>query len=51
MEPAKRSLANQVFTDLGQLQEAVLEQVEKLRTDKKLITAFFHKKEVAYFTN
>jgi transposase len=47
----KRSLANQVFTDLGQLQDAVLEQVEKLRTDRKLITAFFHKKEVAYFTN
>ena len=47
----KRSLANQVFTGLEQLQAAVLEEVAKLRADRRRITAFFHKKEVAYFTN
>jgi transposase len=47
----KRSLANQFFTGLEQLQEAILEEVAKLQTERKQITAFFHKKEVAYFTN
>lgn len=47
----KRSLANQVFTSLEQLQATILEQVAKLRADSSLIKAFFRKKEVAYFTN
>ncbi|MFD1145422.1 transposase [Larkinella insperata] len=47
----KQSLANQVFTCLEHLQDAVLKQVANLRADRKLITAFFRKKEVAYFTN
>lgn len=47
----KRSLANQVFTSLEQLQAAILKEVAKLRADRKRITAFFHKQEVAFFTN
>ena len=47
----KRGLANQVFTDLEQLQDAILERVADLRADRKLLTAFFRKKEIAYFTN
>lgn len=47
----KRSLKNQVFISLEQLQAAVLDQVERLHGDPKLITSFFRKKEVAFFTD
>lgn len=47
----KRSLKNQVFCHLDNLTEAVLTQLAKLRTQPKLITAFFRKKEVAFFTS
>lgn len=47
----KRSLKNHVFTSLEQLQVAVLDQVERLQADPKLVTSFFRKKEVAFFTD
>ena len=47
----KRSLKNHVFTSLGQLQVAVLDQVERLQAAPKLVTSFFRKKEVAFFTD
>lgn len=47
----KRSLKNQVFTSLEQLQVAVLDQVERLHGDPKLVTSFFRKREVAFFTD
>jgi transposase len=47
----KRSLKNQVFSNLVQLTKAVLAQLAQLHTQSKLITAFFRKKEVAFFTD
>lgn len=47
----KRSLKNQVFVNLEQLVKAVIVQSAQLRANPKLITAFFRKKEVAFFTN
>lgn len=47
----KRSLKNQVFTTLDQLQAAVLEQLNQLHTDPRRVSAFFRKKEIAFFTD
>lgn len=47
----KRSLKNQVFNNLEQLLAAVLDQLKGLHANPKLITAFFHKKEIAFFTD
>lgn len=47
----KRSLKNQVFTTLEQLQGAILDQLKRLHADPKLVTSFFRKKEVAFFTD
>lgn len=47
----KRSLKNQVFNNLEQLLDAVLDQLKELHANPKLITAFFCKKEIAFFTN
>ncbi|GAB4041886.1 IS630 family transposase (plasmid) [Spirosoma sp. SC4-14] len=47
----KRSLKNQLFTSLEQFQAAVLKQMERLHGDPKLVTSFFRKKEVAFFTD
>lgn len=46
----KRSLKNQVFCNLDHLTEAVLTQLANLHAQPKLITAFFRKKEVSFFT-
>ena len=45
----KRSLKNQVFINLDQLAKAVIDQLAQLRANAKLITAFFRKKEEAFF--
>jgi len=47
----KRSLKNQVFTDLESLQQALLEQVQLMQKRPTLIRSFFRKKEVGFFTN
>jgi transposase len=47
----KGSLKNQVFTTLEQLQVAVLDQLKRLHADPRLVTSFFRKKEVAFFTS
>lgn len=47
----KRSLKNQVFTDLESLQQAVLEQVKQMQNNPALIRSFFRKKEIGFFTN
>jgi transposase len=47
----KRSLKNQTFSSLKALQNAVLNQAKQLHADPKLITSFFRKREVAFFTN
>lgn len=47
----KQRLKNQVFLTLDELTVAVLEQINLLEKDRKLIQVFFHKKEVAFFTD
>ncbi len=47
----KRSLANQVFTNLSQLTEAILMQLAQLQSCPQLVAAFFRKKDVAFFTS
>lgn len=47
----KRSLKNRVFTTLDQLQGAVLEQLNQLHADPERVSAFFRKKEIAFFTD
>ena len=47
----KRSLKNRVFLSLEDLANAVLEQVDLFQKDPKSIQMFFHKKEVAFFTD
>jgi len=47
----KRSLANQVFNNLGQLTEAVLIQLDMLQACPKLITSLFRKKDISFFTS
>ena len=47
----KQGLKNRVFLTLADLTEAVLEQISVFERDRKLVRAFFHKKEVAFFTD
>ncbi|MBD2699471.1 transposase, partial [Spirosoma sp. BT702] len=47
----KQRLKNQVYLSLADLTSAVLAQVSLLERDRRLIQVFFHKKEVAFFTN
>lgn len=47
----KQGLKNQVFVSLEELTTAVLKQVKGLEEDPKSIQVFFHKKEVAFFTD
>ncbi|GAB2530356.1 transposase [Spirosoma aerophilum] len=47
----KQRLKNQVFLTLNELTIAVLKQNILLEKDRKLIQAFFHKEEVAFFTD
>jgi transposase len=47
----KRSLKNQVFTDLKDLTVAVVDQVKYLENNPKLMQAFFNKKEIAFITD
>lgn len=47
----KQRLKNQVFLTLDELTVAVLKQIALLEKDRKLIQVFFHKKEVAFFTD
>jgi hypothetical protein len=47
----KRSLKNQVFNNLEQLLDALLNQFKELHANPKLIKAFFRKKEIAFFTD
>ncbi|WP_409050270.1 transposase [Siphonobacter sp. SORGH_AS_0500] len=46
----KRSLKNLVFTDLNQLQHAVLKQINQLHRRPDLIRFFFRKKEIGFIT-
>jgi transposase len=47
----KQGLKNRVFLSLEDLTQAVLEQFKILEKDRKLVQVFFHKKEVAFFTD
>lgn len=47
----KRSLKNQVFTILDQLQKVVLEHLNQWHADPGRVSAFFSKKEIAFFTD
>ncbi len=47
----KQGLKNRVFLSLEDLTQAVLEQIQILEKDRKLVQVFFHKKEVAFFTD
>ncbi|WP_245564852.1 IS630 family transposase [Spirosoma panaciterrae] len=47
----KRKLKNQVFVNFEQLLNAILYQLDQLQVSPKLITAFFRKKEIAFFTD
>jgi transposase len=47
----KGGLKNRVFLSLADLAVAVIEQVRLLDKDRKLVQAFFWKKEVAFFTD
>ncbi|WP_227687083.1 IS630 family transposase [Spirosoma arboris] len=47
----KQGLKNRVFLSLDDLTVAVLEQVNLLEGNRKLVQVFFHKKEVAFFTD
>lgn len=47
----KRSLKNRVFVSQEDLTAAVLEQISLLEKNRKLVRAFFYKKEVAFFTD
>jgi hypothetical protein len=40
-----------VFTDLEELTVAVMEQVNCLEREPKLVQAFFNKKEIAFITD
>lgn len=48
---SKRSLKNWVFTSLGSLQTAVMNEVDFLQADRGRIRWFFRKNEVAFFTD
>lgn len=47
----KQRLKNRVFLSLEDLTATVLEQIRLMENDPKLVQIFFHKKEVAFFTN
>jgi len=47
----KGCLKNQVFTNLDELTDALLEEVKGLEDEPKLIKAFFNKEEVAFITD
>lgn len=46
----KQGLKNRVFLSLQELTQAVLEQINNLEKDRRLVQAFFHKKEIGFFT-
>ncbi len=46
----KRELKNQVFLNLADLAEALVEKIEEIRKDTELLVSFFQKKEIAFFT-
>lgn len=46
----KRSLKNQVFTNLETLKTAVLDQVKTLEKDPGMVESFFRKKEIGFIT-
>ncbi|GAB3555061.1 hypothetical protein GCM10027577_40340 [Spirosoma fluminis] len=46
----KQGLKNRVFLSLEALTEAVLEQIDTLGKDRRLVQAFFYKKEIGFFT-
>ena len=47
----KQGLKNRVFLSLEDLASAVLKQVKCLEKEPKSVQVFFHKKEVAFFTD
>ncbi|MFC5413198.1 IS630 family transposase [Larkinella bovis] len=47
----KRSLKNQVFSNLEELTTAVLSQIKHLAETPELVQAFFHKKEIGFITS
>lgn len=47
----KRSLKNQVFTNLETLKTAVLDQIKILEKDPKMVKSFFRKKEIGFITS
>jgi transposase len=47
----KRELKNRVFLCLKELAEVLLEKIEEIRKNTTLLVSFFHKKEIAFFTD
>ncbi|GAB3264868.1 hypothetical protein GCM10027347_32250 [Larkinella harenae] len=47
----KQRLKNRVFLSLDDLTLAILEHISLLEANRKLVQVFFHKKEVAFFTD
>lgn len=47
----KRSLKNQVFSNLEELATAVLDQIKRLEANPKLVQALFYKKEIGFITS
>jgi len=48
--PLKQGLKSRMFLSLTNLTQAVLEQINILKK-QRLVQAFFHKKEIGFFTN
>lgn len=46
----KRDLKNTVFLSLEDLTKVLVEKIEEIRKNTKLLASFFHKKEVGFFT-
>jgi len=47
----KQGLKNRVFLTLSDLTVAVLEQIDVLQRNRKLVQRFFQKKEIGFFTD
>ncbi|MEO6039803.1 MAG: IS630 family transposase [Saprospiraceae bacterium] len=46
----KKSMSNQIFLNLDQLEEAVCEELTKIKNNRKLVQSFFRKKEIGFFS-
>lgn len=47
----KRELKNQIYLNMTDLADAILTKVEELKNNSKLISSFFRKRDVGFFTS